>query len=83
VVGELDHLLEPMTTSLRRGCQFLIAVCLSLGVATSTSPLRAADVTSSQAVVAPLADLRDVGELKALFNQDTGKIRLVLLLSPT
>ena len=36
------------------------------------------------ATAAPkLADLRGVDELKTLFNQDKGKIRLVLLVSPT
>ena len=36
------------------------------------------------ATTAPtLTDLRNVDELKTLFNQDTGKVRLVLLVSPT
>ena len=30
-----------------------------------------------------LVDLRGVNELKTLFNQDRGKVRLVLLVSPT
>ena len=35
-------------------------------------------------VAAPaLTDLRGVDELKGLFNKDGGKVRLVLLVSPT
>jgi len=30
-----------------------------------------------------LSDLRGVDELKAMFNHDAGKVRLVLLVSPT
>ena len=30
-----------------------------------------------------LTDLNGVGDLKARFNHDTGKVRLVLLMSPT
>ncbi len=32
---------------------------------------------------APLTDLRSVEDLRARFNQDQGKPRLILLLSPT
>ena len=31
----------------------------------------------------PLANLNNVGELRARFNQDNGNVRVLLLLSPT
>ena len=41
------------------------------------------DITPSLVAVPSLNDLRGVDELKGLFNKDVGKIRLVLLVSPT
>lgn len=35
------------------------------------------------AAVTTIQDLRGVDELKTMFNRDAGKVRLVLLLSPT
>ena len=32
---------------------------------------------------APLTDIQDIGTLRTQFNQDIGKIRLILLVSPT
>jgi hypothetical protein len=31
----------------------------------------------------PLTDIQDIGTLRAQFNQDVGKTRLILLVSPT
>jgi hypothetical protein len=54
----------------------LLAAVLALGIVSN----------GERAIVsaaAKLADLRGVEELKTLFNKDAGKIRLVLLVSPT
>jgi hypothetical protein len=46
--------------------------------------LRSSDAYAPVAAGAPkLADLKGVDELRSLFNADNGKVRLVLLLSPT
>ena len=42
-----------------------------------------APADEATSVPGSLGDLRDIEELRALFNQDTGVTRLVLLLSPT
>ena len=41
------------------------------------------EVAPSLAAAPSLTDLRGVDELKGLFNKDPGKVRLVLLVSPT
>ena len=54
----------------------LLAGVLAFGVICSTG--RSIAVAASK-----LADLRGTEELKTLFNADAGRVRLVLLVSPT
>ena len=62
-----------MMTRLR--CLFaMLAFVVIVGLSRSTIDVGAAP---------RLDDLRGVDELKTLFNRDVGKVRLVLLLSPT
>ena len=44
---------------------------------------RLGSVAPSLVAAPSLTNLQDVDELKGLFNRDAGKIRLVLLVSPT
>ncbi len=60
----------------RRSCLALAAIALAFTALQARAELQ----TSAGATI---QDLRDVDELKAMFNRDTGKVRLVLLLSPT
>jgi len=45
--------------------------------------LRSTDAYAPASAAPTLADLKGVEELRSLFNADVGKVRLVLLLSPT
>ena len=49
----------------------LFAAAIGLGLFASPSP------------ESPLTDLRSVEDLRARFNQDKGKSRIILLLAPT
>lgn len=49
-------------------------------VSSSCSPYRA---TESSAKTSKVTELRSVSELQDRFNEDSGKVRLILLISPT
>ena len=63
------------------------AIVVSASSGTGARPAEHVGAGSDQRTQASplptLADLRGVGELQALFNRDAGKVRLLLLLSPT
>jgi hypothetical protein len=42
-----------------------------------------ADLQPQPAPAAAIQDLQGVAELKAMFNRDAGRVRVILLLSPT
>src|SRR6266852_7904911 len=86
VVGRLGDLLDAVAdavggrmTDRLRG--LIAAVAAVIMTATWTPrPIRPYVVADASA---KLTDLRGVNALKTLFNQDAGKVRLVLLVSPT
>lgn len=59
----------------------LVATLSALAlVSSSCSPDRA---TESSATSSKVTELRSVTELQDRFNEDSGKVRLILLISPT
>jgi len=52
-------------------------------LAALASPLQPAPRAAPAAIAPVLRDLGGIGELRSLFDGDRGRIRVVLLLSPT
>ncbi|MEW6207836.1 MAG: hypothetical protein AB1631_05675 [Acidobacteriota bacterium] len=62
----------------------LMLLALTLSREAATSPLSTRAVFSqSAAQKSDLVDLRELDQLKSLFERDRGKVRLIALLSPT
>jgi hypothetical protein len=62
----------------------LLVAAIALGFVTTAPVWRAAAVhAQASAPAAALAEIRDATDLQTRFNQDRGKTRLVLLVSPT
>ena len=57
-------------------------VLILVGLACSLTTIHARP-SPQTAAPASIQDLRGLDELKTMFNRDVGKVRLVLLLSPT
>jgi hypothetical protein len=60
------------------------AFACALAITMITATHSGQGLLSSSLTAAPsLTDLRGVDDLKSLFNKDVGRVRLVLLVSPT
>jgi hypothetical protein len=78
-MGGLDHLLDVVTMRHHRRTRILF-VLVGLACALTVIEARSGPQTATPPVI---QDLRGLDELKTMFNRDAGKVRLVLLLSPT
>ena len=81
-MDELGDLLEPLmgASMLRKALSVACALAIIVLACRSAGP---PTLVPSLAATPRLTDLWSPNELKALFNMDAGKVRLVLLISPT
>lgn len=56
---------------------------VSLTIVVALGPVQPSALQQGAPASGALTDLHSVDELKDLFNRDAGKVRLVLLISPT
>ena len=61
----------------------LPAILLAFALASSACASVGSQGTASATRNARVIELRSVAELRQRFNQDSGKVRLILLISPT
>ena len=78
MVGKLDHLLDVIAMRNHKRSPSVLSI-IGLTLALTTLPGQAGQQTSAPT----LQDLQTVDEIRAMFNRDAGKVRLILLLSPT
>jgi hypothetical protein len=61
----------------------IIAIAIASLTLVIAAPVWPASQTPLTASAATLVELRSLGELRARFNSDRGKVRIILLVSPT
>jgi hypothetical protein len=61
----------------------LLPILLALALASSACTSSSSPVTGSTTRSGRVAELRSISELRERFNEDSGKVRLILLISPT
>jgi hypothetical protein len=83
-VGELGDLLDSLVSRVVLMKEMRV-VAAALGTLLLLGGYFPSSGASAPVATAPstLRDLKGVDELRSLFNNDVGKVRLVLLLSPT
>jgi len=61
----------------------LVALGCACGCGTSGSASRRAAAATTSSSAPRLTDLRNIGQLRSLFNSASGEPRLIILVSPT
>ena len=61
----------------------LLPILLALALSSSACTSGASPGTGSTSRNGRVAELRSISELRERFNEDSGKVRLILLISPT
>jgi len=83
VLRRLTHTPDSIRAGRRYRLVRLIPIVTALALASSACTSRADPGTESATRNGTVTELRSVSELEERFNEDSGKIRLILLISPT
>jgi hypothetical protein len=85
--GALLHRLTRTLCLVRAPSRFrpagVLPILLALVLASSACTSGPSPVTGSTTLSERVAELRSISELRERFNEDAGKVRLILLISPT